>query len=199
MTQADLGRITPSWLGRTARMGLLVGAAMAMVGCDSAREAFGLSRNQPDEFRIAARAPLSVPPTFDLRPPAPGAARPQETAPRVQAVEALTGRGGGAGQVSEAEAALLTQAAPRGIAPDIRRTVDLESQDLLRADQTFVDTLLFWRETPPPGRVVDPAAEAQRLARNEALGQPIDAGEVPTIERREGTTLLDDIAGWIPF
>ena len=32
----------------------------------------------PDEFAVESRAPLTVPPDFDLRPPEPGAPRPQE-------------------------------------------------------------------------------------------------------------------------
>ena len=33
----------------------------------------------PDEFAVESRAPLTIPPDFALRPPQPGAPRPQET------------------------------------------------------------------------------------------------------------------------
>ena len=36
----------------------------------------------PDEFAVVTRAPLSMPPDYGLRPPRPGAARPNETSPR---------------------------------------------------------------------------------------------------------------------
>jgi hypothetical protein len=39
----------------------------------------GIEPTSPDEFAVESRAPLTVPPDFDLRPPAPGASRPQET------------------------------------------------------------------------------------------------------------------------
>ena len=38
----------------------------------------GIERTGPDEFAVESRAPLVVPPDFDLRPPQPGAPRPQE-------------------------------------------------------------------------------------------------------------------------
>jgi hypothetical protein len=45
-------------------------------GCDSAREVFGYNKQAPDEFQVYARAPLSLPPDYNLRPHegrAPGA------------------------------------------------------------------------------------------------------------------------------
>ena len=38
-----------------------------------------MDRVGPDEFAVESRAPLTIPPDYDLRPPQPGAARPQET------------------------------------------------------------------------------------------------------------------------
>jgi hypothetical protein len=40
--------------------------------------ALGMDRVGPDEFAVESRAPLTIPPDFDLRPPQPGAARPQD-------------------------------------------------------------------------------------------------------------------------
>ena len=37
-----------------------------------------MDRVGPDEFAVESRAPLTIPPEFDLRPPQPGAPRPQE-------------------------------------------------------------------------------------------------------------------------
>jgi hypothetical protein len=42
------------------------------------RQAMGIERSGPDEFAVESRAPLTIPPDFDLRPPQPGAPRPQE-------------------------------------------------------------------------------------------------------------------------
>jgi len=38
----------------------------------------GIDQVGPDEFAVESRAPLTIPPEYDLRPPQPGAPRPQE-------------------------------------------------------------------------------------------------------------------------
>ena len=55
-------------------------------GCsNTTREALGLTKRSPDEFQVVSNAPLSMPPDYNLRPPTPGAARPQEGTVREQA------------------------------------------------------------------------------------------------------------------
>jgi hypothetical protein len=49
-----------------------------LTGCADFRQAIGMDRVGPDEFAVESRAPLTIPPEFDLRPPQPGAPRPQE-------------------------------------------------------------------------------------------------------------------------
>jgi len=51
----------------------------------------GYDRARPDEFAVARQAPLVVPPDFNLVPPQPGAARPQDNATTAQTLDALFG------------------------------------------------------------------------------------------------------------
>lgn len=81
--------------------------------------------------------------------------------------------------------ALLQSAAPGGIDPNIRQLVDSETSALIAEDQKFIDSLIFWRDPAPPGEVIDPVAEQQRLQENAALGRPVNEGDTPIIERRE--------------
>ena len=63
------------------RVPLLVGACLSLLslsGCGDLRLALGMDRSGPDEFAVETRAPLLIPPDFNLRPPQPGASRPQE-------------------------------------------------------------------------------------------------------------------------
>src|SRR5260370_6618494 len=53
-------------------------AAGLLSGCTDFRRVVGMDRVGPDEFAVESRAPLTIPPEFDLRPPQPGAPRPQE-------------------------------------------------------------------------------------------------------------------------
>jgi hypothetical protein len=175
-------------------------AASALAGCDSARETFGFTKQAPDEFAVVTRAPLVIPPDYGLRPPQPGAQRPQEKEIRDQARETVTGRNPGAGgaQValasvspaagpprSEGERALLSKAGALDADPAIRRTIDRESTLLAEADSDFIDRLIFWQEKPPPGKVVDPDAETKRIREAMAQGEAPTKGETPTIVRRK--------------
>jgi len=63
------------------RIPVLIGAALSLLvlpGCSDLRLALGMDRAGPDEFAVESRAPLLIPPDFTLRPPQPGAQRPQE-------------------------------------------------------------------------------------------------------------------------
>lgn len=166
---------------------------MSTAGCSNARKALGLGKSPPDEFQVMARAPLSMPPDFNLRPPEPGAPRPQELAPRERAQTVVFGSGGGEvaynGDVSPGEAALLQQAGATNLDPTIRQLVNRETEEEIAADSEFVDRLVFWREPTPPGQVIDPIAEQQRLQENAALGKPATEGETPVVIRRKKALL----------
>ena len=60
------------------RLVLVASAVFALTACEGVKKQFGLTKQSPDEFRVVARAPLSLPPDFTLRPPEPGAVRPQD-------------------------------------------------------------------------------------------------------------------------
>src|SRR6185437_15451701 len=46
---------------------------VALSGCNTLRREAGLTKQAPDEFAVVTKAPLIIPPNFNLRPPAPGA------------------------------------------------------------------------------------------------------------------------------
>ncbi len=169
---------------------VLVGLSLALGGCGLTGDLFGGSSKQaPDEFQVVAQQPLSIPPNADLRPPRPGAARPQDVPPQTQARGIVTGgavrpAGANAGAGGGPESALLAKAGAQGADPNIRNTVNEESRLLADSDRSFIDSLIFWRTTPPPGVVVDPAKEQQRIQQNQAIGQPVTTGNTPVIERR---------------
>jgi len=175
-------------------------AAGALSGCSDTRKALGLEKSAPDEFNVVARAPLSLPPDYRLRPPQPGAARPQEGTVQQQAKQNIfrasdsTERPQAAslppqGGRSEGEMALLRQAGADKEDPNIRQTVNAESNRQLDADRSFVDSLMFWRTPPQPGTVIDAQQESQRLRENLALGRPATEGETPIIQRKKKALL----------
>ncbi len=163
-------------------------AVLLLSGCgdSSLTRTFGLVRDTPDEFTVVTRAPLSMPPDFALRPPQPGAPRPQEQSERAQAESALVPEaalGGGRVGVSRGQASMVRDAG--GGAPvDIRARVDQEARQRAN-DDGFVDRLLYWRKGDSQRAVVDPAAESSRLKQNAALGQSPITGETPIIQDRK--------------
>ena len=186
-------------LSNPSRLIAPVALAVLVSGCGdtSLTRTFGLVRDAPDEFTVVTRAPLSMPPDFALRPPSPGAPRPQDQPERNLAEAALVPEaalGGNNTGVSAGQAALVRDAGG-SVAPDIRRKVDAEAKKAA-SDDGFVDKLLYWRKGDPVRQVVDPAKEAQRLKQNAALGQPPVAGETPVI-RQKRTGWFQDLFSWL--
>lgn len=158
---------------------------LAACSGDELSRTFGLTRDAPDEFQVTTRAPLSMPPDFTLRPPRPGATRPQELTQRQQAEAALvpdTVLNAPNRQVSAGQQALVN-AAGRAAPADIRARVDSEAA-LDTPSRSFADRLMFWQSAPPPGTPVDPQREAARLRQNAALGQGQNEGDTPIIQRK---------------
>lgn len=173
---------------RSALRAATAAVAMAAVlsGCAETKRQLGLDRKAPDEYAVVKRAPLDVPPNYTLRPPQPGAVRPQEGTTSQQARKVLLGDGRASEGVSPAEETLLKQAGAQNADPEIRAIIDRETRALVKKSERFVDRVLFWKDPEPFGTVIDPAKEAKRLEQNKQAGLPADAGEAPTIERRRG-------------
>jgi len=171
-------------------------AALALTGCSDVRRSIGLDRQSPDEFSVVSRAPLTLPPSMqaNLPKPRPGAARPQDSTPTQVAAGAVFGgssRGASAPVGKSAgESSLVAQASARdGIDPNIRNKVDQETTQLIVADKSWIDSLLFWQTQEKPFSIVDPSKEQQRLREAQAQGRAVDGAATPTIERKRKAPL----------
>ena len=171
----------------------LAACALALAGCSSEQlgRTFGLIHDAPDEYTVTTRAPLAMPPSFTLATPTPGVPRPQEQSERAEAEQALvpqTALGAPAAGTSPGQQALVQEAGPPAPA-NIRAQVDQAA--LNRPSESFANKLMFWRTPPPPGIVVDPQKEAQRIRENAALGQSQETGETPIIQPKSKGWLED--------
>ena len=171
---------------RVAVAALLLGAA-GLAGCKSASAAFGLSKVTPDEFRVVTKAPLTLPPDYSLRPPAPGEPRPQELQPESAARQALEGARE-ADVRSDGEKLFVARAGADHADPLVRYVVDDEFGDLAHKDKSFSDYVMFWRRgqpSAPPSELgdpntsqpIDPAVEERRVAQ-------LTGGRTIVIERK---------------
>jgi len=180
--------------GWSAKAGMLAVFSMSLAGCggDSLQDTLGYGKSAPDEFAIVTKAPLVIPPDYSLRPPQPGAPRPQEMEiqPARGAPRALIGDNalaeGGDGS-SQGEQVLLEQTGATEADPRIRQVVNAETRSLVERDKTFVDSVIFWKEPgpAPDEKLVNPAEESQRIQQNEAEGKPVTEGETPTVEQKK--------------
>ncbi len=176
---------------------LLLGAT-ALSACggsgDLARN-FGFVRDAPDEFTVTTQAPLSMPPDYALRPPRPGAPRPETRSERLAAAEALDPQLAlaspqAASGLSPGQQDLIARAgpaAPMNVRGEVDRTAAAD-----QPNRGFIDRLMFWRAPREPGEVVNPRQEADRLRRDAALGNSPVNGPTPII-RNQPKGLLEGI------
>jgi hypothetical protein len=203
MSEASIGR------GRCRAIILAAAGifALALGGCSDLGNVLGMNKNSPDEFAVVRHAALAVPPNFDLRPPEPGAPRPQEVTPRDEARQTLLGQGGGqqrpqAGApltaetmpVTPGERALMSAAGADQSPINIREVVRVEGAALGVQDRSFTDNLLFWREPEGADETLDAAVEAERLRREKESGSPTETAtgqDGLVIKRKKGGILGD--------
>ncbi len=178
--------------------------ALALAGCGGVRESLGLGRTAPDEFAVVDHPPLAMPPDFTLRPPEPGAPRPQETdtsqrandivfgGDRVTETGGVSGNEGAseAADQSDAEKALLEQAGADKANPDIRALVNSEASQKVSVSPHLLDELLWWKKKEvSPATTVNAPAEAARIKAARDKDEPLNEGATPVIEKRK--------SGWL--
>ncbi len=129
--------------------------ALAANGCAGIGKALGDGKNPPDEFAIATKAPLVVPPDYSLRPPKPGESRPQELSPSERAQQVLMGDTTSAPPTG-GEQVLLQKAGATTADPNIRAVLNAESGGRDDKDRSFANQLMFWKFVD--GKVDDSAA-----------------------------------------
>ncbi len=186
---------------------VFLAAAGMLSGCGSgqAGNILGFEKSSPDEFAVVKRAPLTLPPDYGLRPPRPGAPRPQAVSARTAAKKSLIGdspagktrrarkatKAARIGNRSAGEVALLKRTGALDVDPSIRQLINRESSGAAeKVEEDFIDKLLFWRDAKTEEQkkgalIVDAARESRRLRENEVLGKPVTTGRTPTIRRKE--------------
>lgn len=177
----------------------VLGLILMLSACEGVRDQLGVNKQPPDEFRVQAQAPLSMPPNFfETPPPQPGVARPQEGTVQQQARRSIF-RSGESEQAppvvapndtrSPGEQALLAAAGADRTPDGIREIINQETEIFNESDKRFLDYIVFWRDEEQPGVVVDAGQEARRLRENAALGRTAVEGQTPTIERKRKALL----------
>ena len=153
-------------LARAARIAAMFGLGFSLIGCESIRQATGAAKLPPDEFTVLTKAPLIIPPDYNLRPPQPGIASRNEVDADDQARAALFPQNAATAAAalgtaySDGEKLLLTKTNALSVDPNIRRSV---SSDVGQEDQGpgFAQRVLYeGTGAPPPAPRPNAAAPA---------------------------------------
>jgi len=162
-------------------------AAVALIstGCTSTSRALGLEKSAPNEFNILTKAPLIVPPEYNLRPPAVGASSAENNYTQRTAREALLGDIDDAAP-SQGEIALMAKAGVNRANPEIRLELD-GANSVERKSAGFTNRVLFWQNGQAFDAQGNPVAldadnEARRL---ESVNSATGGGQT-TISKRPG-------------
>jgi len=191
------------------RFGLLAAGAVALMGCQTIRDATGMSKEGPDEFAVVTKAPLIIPPEYNLRPPRDGAPPTNQVQPTDAAKSALfdTQDPAGAakmitGDYSEAEKMLLVSAHAANPDPSIRQQIASDGRSMEAADDSFTKQVLFWQDSKEQGLNVDAESEAKRVDAQKNAGQtapevaPRKQNDSATIDKKQDS---DSKGGWFDW
>ena len=158
--------------------------ATVLSGCDSLRKAAGLQKKSPDEFAVTTKAPLVIPPDFNLRPPMPGAPPSNTRDPSTNAEIALfsnadpqTVANGMRGNYTPGEKMLLANAKAQNSDPTIRARLNADQRAAIQnADRSFTDRILSSAATPNTGKPVNADAEVAKGTKTAAPKQKVKSG-----------------------
>lgn len=170
----------------------LAAAAVGLAACTDVKKELGVARNSPDEFTVVKRAPLTLPPDYNLRPPVdPNTPMPEQST-TAQARDVVLGKSEKPVKEGAAEQAFLGKLGVSAAQPGIRQTIDEENGYISLKNQPVSQKLIFWNDTAPslddaPSSTVDAAKEKARLEKNKAEGKPVNEGQVPVIEKKKNT------------
>jgi Protein of unknown function (DUF3035) len=162
-------------------------AVSTLGGCAGVRQALGSEKLAPDEFRVVSKAPLVVPPEFNLRPPRPGEARPMELRADLQARTAVFGVQMGA-SASEGEKLLVARAGGTNADPRIRAVIDEETGGVSRKPIGFADRIMGRTTPAAPNQPANPLlseAEAERQRLEQLAIRNATGGQSVTIQQNK--------------
>ena len=144
--------------------------ALFLSACEGTKEQFDFSQKAPDEFAVVKRAPLEMPPNYTLRPPQPGAVRPQEQNTTQQAEQTVFGEAESEAVQTEkplttGESILLRKTRALNVDPNIRTKIDQETATRAEEEKPTIDRILgvTGKKYEAPAKTVDPVKERERI------------------------------------
>ncbi|MEP1230578.1 MAG: DUF3035 domain-containing protein [Litorimonas sp.] len=164
-------------------------ASLSISGCSTAAKGLGLTKSAPNEFNILTKAPLIIPPEYNLQPPRVGESSSENNYSQKAARDALIGDVDVA-EPTRGEIALMAKAGVGRANQEIRLEIDGQNS-VERKTQGFASRVLFWNN----GNIIDEEGkvvplDAENEARRLELINSATGGQEVEITRRPGGAKL---------
>lgn len=174
---------------RRAQLPLALIVLSLVAGCSNVKRELGVGRNSPDEFAVVKRAPLSLPPEYNLRAPSSEYLPPASEVSQQARGVLMTGTSAAA-STDAADQSFLQRTGATQADPDIRSAINRDNGYIALQSRTVADRLIFWSDkeadlSKMPASIVDATAEAERLEKNKQEGKAANDGNVPVIEKKQ--------------
>lgn len=177
---------------KNVKKALILASLVALTACSSVKKELGVGRQSPDEFTVVKRAPLTLPPDYNLRPPSDGSAV-QESEAVQQAKTIVLGTPAATVEAGNAETAIMQKMGTDKRNPSIRDQINKDNGYIALQNRSVKDKLLFWKDqngAPADDgetSTVDAKAETVRLEKNKQEGKPVTEGDVPVVIEKKST------------
>lgn len=155
------------------------------------RESLGIKLDAPDEFAVERKPRLEVPPSFKLRPPAPGEADLNAASTRETAKEQIVGSTTVLTTSSKGESALLGKVGATSANPEIRSVLTREYP--ATAETTTLENIRSLSDDNVNKTLVDAEKEKARIEALKKENKPLTEGETPTKSTNDGKSVIDKI------
>ncbi len=165
-----------------------------LTSCSGIKKELGFGRNSPDEFTVVKRAPLTLPPEYDLLPLVSDNATGNDTentvSEKAKTVIFSSNKNTDTQMNSKnPEMALLNKVRASDANDNIRKEIDRENGYIvLDNDKGIVDKIIFWKdEEKQEDPIVDAGAENKRIQEKLKSGEKLDGSTVPVIQKKQST------------
>lgn len=131
-------------MGKKLGILALIGCLAVSTACMTRSSNYAVNPNSPDEFRVITKPPLTIPPEFNLRPPAVGTTQPSEVVQARETRNRVFGTDNFAFGASASERALVLAAGANAVSPYIRSIVDFQEAGVIRRSDRLTDRIIQW-------------------------------------------------------
>lgn len=152
---------------------VVICSALSACGTD-VKKTLGFEKTVPDEFAVVERAPLTVPPEFNLVPPVDGGT--VTAMPATQTKELVLGsQVSSPSTISRSEQLLIQKAGP--VNSNIRQQLAVE-RDVVEEPKTTIEKLGLKGDKKEAGKALNPVEEAKKLQQKGVPTTPLKSEPV---------------------